>query len=121
MAGGRAVERFEGYYSLATQLERRRLFLTGGRYRDGKRPSAQMKRVLGAVMRKLETRIEAGWAEVEQVRAEFPDTADLLQEHYLLGLGWADVVAEHPGMSIDKAKKAARRAFDWLDAQEEAA
>ena len=65
--------------------------------------------------RRCEDAMDRAWGLVADIeRGDGPLVADMVTEHWLLGMEWRDVATRH-GLSTDKCKKLAYEAVERLD------
>lgn len=80
------------------------------------RRSGRMVRAMSTEeCRRLEESMDEAWGLVADIeRGDGPLVADMVTEHWLLGMGWRDVALRH-GLATDKCKKMAYEAVKRLD------
>lgn len=106
-----ALLRFEAYERAARSLEEAKAAV---------RPLAGESRrgALGTETR-LEDDLDAAWEEVGEVGCGLDDlAASVLASHFLWLMPWEEAASSN-GVAIDKAKKLAYGALEWLDAGRE--
>lgn len=106
-----AQARFDGYRLHALDMEKRKSKIKAG-------VATRRARSI-YIVAAHEDELDKAWEEIECIADNVgEEEADIVAEHYLLCQDWYDIAAYHD-ISRFAAVRRAKKAFKWLDSQEE--